>query len=187
MFRSLKEKQDRKFVLSKHMFQHWQEQISNRESISTSAKNRTNESESQTRSFASRMEPPQYTKTRHSYSTEIRAAKRKHNRAVAFLIKSCRPCSRDQGIKESKRYELTTTDAITSQPKLSSPRYVVCGYVAIVFCMGRSVMNDIPCCNTDSQSTTTTGVESDETASRLQFSIRCTIRRKSTQEYYISV
>ena len=68
-------------------------------------------------------------------------------------------------IKESKRNELIRTEAIASSPKLLSPRYVVYGHVAIVFGMGRSVVQGITCCNTDSESPTTRGVQSDEKAS----------------------
>ena len=80
------------------------------------------------------------------------------------------PCSSREAdlarrIKESKRYELIRTEAIVSSPKRLSPRYVVYGHVAIVFGMGRSVMKGITCCNTDSESPTTRGVESDEKAS----------------------
>ena len=67
--------------------------------------------------------------------------------------------------KESKRYELIRKEAIASSPKLFSPRYVVYGHVAIVFGMGRSVIKGITYRNTDSESPTTRGVESDEKAS----------------------
>ena len=58
-------------------------------------------------------------------------------------------------------------EATASSPKLLSPRYVVYGHVAIVFGMGRSVMKGMTCCNTDSESLTTSlrGVENDEKAS----------------------
>ena len=85
------------------------------------------------------------------------------------------PCSSREAdlarrIKESKRYELIRTEAIASSPKLLSPRYVVYRDVAIVFGMGRSVMKGKKCCNTDSESPTTRGVESDEKASSSVFS-----------------
>ena len=103
----------------------------------------------------------QYTKTRYCHATENGAATRKHNRAIAFLIKNDRPCLPTQGIEAL----WVDQNGIASSPKLLSPRYVVYGHVAIVFGIGRSVMKGITCCNTVSESPTTRGVESDEKAS----------------------
>ena len=140
MLKFLEEKQDQTVVLSKHVFQHWQELVSNSESISASARNRMKQWEPQLcfKNRAAAAPPcPQYTKTRYCYASENGAATRKHNRAIAFLIKRSRPCSPNQGIEALR---IDQMEATASSPKLLSPRYVVYGHVAIVFAMGRSVI-----------------------------------------------
>ena len=118
--RNLEEKEDRTIVLSKHMFQHWQEQVSNRESISTSAKNRLKESEPQLcfKNGAAALAPDHNIRRRDfamlPKSEPPRASTIEPSPCRPFLIKSGRPSLPIQGI------ELITTDAIACQPKIFS-------------------------------------------------------------------
>lgn len=143
-------------MFSKYLFQHLQEQVSNRESRSTSANNRMEESEPQ-RCFKNGV-AALLTESEDAlspcYRNRSRHAEAQSGRRLSHQERQTLP---------PNSWNQSTMGAIASQLKLSSPRYVE--HVAFVFGIGRSVMNDIRCCKTDSEPPTTKGIESNDTAS----------------------